>query len=200
MSIKNIIVSAFAVAAFSSLAMAQPGQTGRQPGDGDRMGRPGGANMERGRRDRKPRMTGRGMMLRGGERRGMRMMNFSRLNLTDAQKQRIQSIQNSARSSMEANQPQRQEMGNLMRLQREGLLTTEQGTRLNAMQVQMQTQMRTNAERMQTEILAVLTADQRVLLEQGRQGRGANRRMMPGQPRRPGAPNQGTTPPPPNEN
>lgn len=151
MSIKNIIVSAFAVAAFSSVAMAQSGQPGQPPKDS--MGKPGSERMDRGRRSNR----GRGMR-RGG------MMNFDRLNLTDAQKQRIQAIQASAKNSREANKAQFEEMGNLMRLKREGLLTTEQGTRLTALQAQTQTQMKANMDKMQADILSVLTSDQKTRL------------------------------------
>lgn len=128
--------------------------------------------MERGRRDE----MGRPEMTRGG------MMNFDKLNLTDAQKQSIQTIQSNARSSREANQAQFQEMGNLMRLKHDGLLTTEQGTRLNALQVQMQTRMRADMEKMRSDILAILTADQKTLLEQNGKDREGGRRMRRGMP------------------
>lgn len=198
MSIKNIIISGFAVAAFGTVAMAQTGQPNQAPKGP--MGRPGAEKMERGPRgggERGPGMMGRGMgMRRGG-------MNFERLNLTDAQKQRIQAIQASAKNSREANKAQFEELGNLMRLKREGLLTNEQGTRLTALQVQMQTQMKAGMEKMQADIMAVLTPDQKTLLEQSRmQGPGGERgRMRGGQrPGQPPMPNGAGAPPPPPTN
>lgn len=177
MSIKNIIISGFAVAAFGTAAMAQTGQPNQAPNGA--MERPGTGKMERGPRGNGG--PGRGKMGGGmGMRRGG-MMNFERLNLTDAQKQRIQAIQASAKNSREANKTQFEEFGNLMRLKREGLLTSEQGTRLNALQVQMQTQMKANMDKMQADILAVLTPDQRTLLEQSRNQRmGGDRDGMRG--------------------
>ncbi|MGI8555467.1 MAG: Spy/CpxP family protein refolding chaperone, partial [Pyrinomonadaceae bacterium] len=173
MSIKNIFLTISAVVAFGSFAMAQggvPNQSAREGG----MKRPGGERM-RGEH-------GRGIHGRGGEMRG-EMMDFGKLNLTDAQKQKIQAIQESAKNSREANKSQFEEFGNLMRLKREGLLTTEQGTRLNALQVQMQTQMRANMEKIHNDILAVLTPDQKTLLEQDRNREGGRekRGIMPGQ-------------------
>lgn len=198
MSIKNIIISGFAVAAFGTAAMAQTGQP-NQPPQGP-MGRPGAEKMEK--RPRGEGGPGRGMMGRGmGMRRGG--MNFERLNLTDAQKQRIQAIQASAKNSREANKTQFEEFGNLMRLKREGLLTSEQGTRLNALQVQMQTQMKASMDKTQADILAVLTPDQKTLLEQTRmQGPGGERgRMRGGQrPGQPPMPNGAGAPPPPTNN
>ncbi|MGI8467558.1 MAG: Spy/CpxP family protein refolding chaperone [Pyrinomonadaceae bacterium] len=192
MSIKNILLTVSAVAAFGSFAMAQGSQPNQPPRDGGGMKRYGGEKMDKGRR-------GAEMRGRGG------MMDFNKLNLTDAQKQRIQAIQESARNSGEANKSQFEEMGNLMRLKREGLLTTEQGTRLNALQVQMQTQMRTNMEKMHNDILAVLTADQKTLMEQMGKDREGGRGMRGGMPgmRRTGGqimPGSAGTPTPPTNN
>lgn len=195
MSIKNIIISGFAVAAFGAVAMAQTGQPNQAPKGA--MERPGAGKMDRGGRGDRP---GRGMMGRGmGMRRGG-MMNFERLNLTDAQKQRIQAIQASAKNSREANKTQFEEFGNLMRLKREGLLTSEQGTRLTALQVQMQTQMKANMDKMQADILAVLTPDQRTLLEQSRNQRPGGDRMRGPRAGQTPMPNGGAPPPPPSNN
>ena len=175
MSIKKIFLTGFAVAAFSSLAMAQDAQPNQTPKDG--MRRNGSQRMEGRRGGFRNEMRGHGMMR--GE---MGMMDFNKLNLTDAQKQRIQAIQESAKNSREANKTQFEEFGNLIRLKHEGLLTAEQGTRLNALQVQMQTQMRTNMEKLHNDILAVLTPDQKTLLEQdkNREGGRGMRDRMPG--------------------
>lgn len=192
MSIKNVLLTGLAVAAFSSFAMAQQGgQPGQAPKEG--MKRSGG--MQRG---------GRGGF-GGGERRGPGMMgggmSFEKLNLTDAQKQRIQAIQESASTTREANKTQFEEFGKLLRLKREGLLTTDQGTRLNALQVQMQAKMRTDMEKMHNDILAVLTPDQKTLLEQGRGGMGGGRGEGRGPGGRggqggPGGPGRGAQAPP----
>src|SRR5687768_1269046 len=135
MSFKNIIGSVLAVAAFGSFAMAQGGQPNQPPKDG-RGDRRGGEMRARG-------FGGEGVrMMRPGR------MDFNRLNLTDAQKQRIQSLHENQRRSWETNKAQFEEMGKLMRLKREGLLTTEQGTRLTALQAQM----KTNSDRMQADL------------------------------------------------
>jgi Spy/CpxP family protein refolding chaperone len=121
-------------------------------------------------------------------------MNFERLNLTDAQKQRIQTIMETNRRNMETARAQREEMVRLMQLKQQGLLTTEQGTRLTSLQAQMQT----NAERSRNEILSVLTPEQKTLFDQMRND-GGNRRMRmmrdrmpmrrgPGGPMGPGRP------------
>jgi Spy/CpxP family protein refolding chaperone len=164
MSIKNIVFSVLAVAAFSSFSFAQGGQPNQpsRPNQPNQPPREGFGRMER-------RDFGRGFgMRRPG------MMNFDRLNLTDAQKQRIQTILETNRRNMEATQTQREEMARLMMLKHQGLLTTEQGTRLTSLQAQMQT----NAERARNEILAVLTPEQRTLFDQMRNDRGGQRRMM----------------------
>lgn len=200
MAIKNIIISAFAVAAFSSIAMAQTEQP-NQPSE-KVMRKPGVQRMEKGKRTNRRQGMGMRRGMRGGAmgmRRGsMRMMNFDRLNLTDAQKQRIQAIQASSRGSREANKSQFEEMGNLMRLKREGLLTSEQGTRLTALQAQMQTQMKANMEKMQADILSVLTPDQKTLLNQMRNQRSGGRGMRGGmmRPGQPGMKNEGIAPAP----
>lgn len=177
MSIKNIFLTISAVAAFGSFAMAQDGVPNQSAREGGTK-RPGGERM----RDEHGRGMHRPGEMRGDEMRG-EMMDFGKLNLTDAQKQKIQAIQESAKNSREANKSQFEEFGNLMRLKREGLLTTEQGTRLNALQVQMQTQMRANMEKIHNDILAVLTPDQKTLLEQDRNREGGRekRGIMPGQ-------------------
>src|SRR5215212_1544714 len=107
MSIRNIIVSILAVAAFSSFTLAQGSQP-RQPQPG---GGSGGQGMGRGegRGDGERRMGdggGFGMRRPGG-------IDFNRLNLTDAQKQRIQALQEGTKKSWETNQAQFQEMGRL---------------------------------------------------------------------------------------
>src|SRR5438552_2693468 len=122
MSIKNIIVSICAIVALSSFATAQGGQPNQKPQDGGQkregMGGRGG-------------MMGRGEGMGGSAGMGMRgpgMMDFGKLNLTDDQKQKIQAIQESAKTARDANKTQFEEMGKLQQLKREGLLTAQQGT------------------------------------------------------------------------
>lgn len=168
MSIKNIIFSVLAVAAFSSFSFAQGGQPNQpnRPNQPNQPPREGLRRMERHDFGRDFRMRRPGMM-RGG-------MNFERLNLTDAQKQRIQTIMETNRKNMEAARAQHEEIGRLMQLKSQGLLTTEQGTRLTSLQAQMQA----NGERARNEILSVLTPEQKTLFEQMRNERGGQRRMM----------------------
>ena len=167
MSIKNIIVSISAIVVFSSFAMAQTGQPAPKPQDGgQKRGEMGGG---RGEGMGGPRMGGPGMGMRGQGGPGMGghgMMDFNRLNLTDDQKQKIQALQTSHKTMMEANKTQMEEMGKLSQLKREGLLTSVQGTRLTALEAQMQTQMKTTMEKMQNDVLAILTPEQKVLVEQ----------------------------------
>lgn len=164
MSIKHILFSILSVAAFSTLALAQGGQPNQpnQPRP-DRMGMMRGGGEGMGRR-------GPGMM----GMRGHGMVDFSRLNLTDAQKQRIQTILESNQKTAQTNQAQFQEMGKLMMLKRQGLLTTEQGTRLTAMEAQMTT----NRDKFRNDILAVLTAEQKTLFDQMQNERGGRMRGM----------------------
>ena len=134
---------------------------------------------------------------------GHGMMDFNRLNLTDDQKQKIQALQTSHKTMMEANKTQMEEMGKLSQLKREGLLTSAQGTRLTALEAQMQTQMKTTMEKMQNDVLAILTPEQKVLVEQMKKQREDGMKGMrnggPQQRRGPGgqgAPNgQPKTPP-----
>lgn len=192
MNIKNLLATFMTIVFAGSIAMAQnnPPRQPNQGPDGMKrgMGRDGG-DRNRMRGDRMP----------GG--RGMRGMDFNRLNLNDSQKQRIQTLMDNNRKSFEANKTQFEEMGNLMRLKREGLLTTEQGNRLTTLEAQMTA----NREKMRNDILAVLTPEQKTLYEQmGNQPRGDRGGMM--RMRAPGGPGQGrpapmspNAPPPPNQ-
>lgn len=161
MSFKKMFLSALVVAAFSTFALAQGGQPNQMRKDGDGMKRGGERKMG---------------MMRGGMRmhRGGGMGDFSRLNLTDAQKVRVQSLMESSRKSMESMQAQREEMGKLMMLKRQGLLTTEQGTRLTSLEAQM----KTTHERMQNDLLAILTPEQKTLFDQMKNERGGQMRGM----------------------
>lgn len=123
-------------------------------------------------------------------------MDFARLNLTDAQKVRVQAVMDNYDRTRQASQAQFEEMGRLMRLRREGLLTSEQGTRLTSLEAQMTT----NAERVRSELLAILTPEQRTVYEQMRNDRGDGGRRGRGDGMMRGAPGRmnGTLPMPQN--
>lgn len=186
MSIKHIVFSLFAVTAFSSFAMAQGG--GRQPNQPNQPNQPRrDGDFRRGGGDK--RELRRSFVHRGPGMMGPGRIDFNRLNLTDAQKQRIQTLLENNRKTHEANQAQREEMGRLMQFKRQGLLTTEQGTRLTALEAQM----KTNADKMQSDLMAVFTPEQKTLVEQmrsqwgGGEGRGGRMRLRMQGPRGPGA-------------
>lgn len=202
MSIKNIFLSILAITVFGSFAFAQGGGRSNQPNQPNQPQRDSFGR--RNDSDGRGRFDNRGFgMMRGGM---PGMIDFNRLNLTDAQKQRIQSLLESNRQSAQNNQAQFQEMGRLMMLKRQGLLTTEQGTRLTLLEAQMTS----NRDRMRSDLLAILTPEQRTVFEQmqnerrGGPGGDGMRRMRertfqrrgPGGPARSGAPLGGGTPPP----
>jgi Spy/CpxP family protein refolding chaperone len=174
MSIKNFVALILTFFAFSSLATAQSG--GGQPnqpptprGGLDRRGDGGSGRGGFGDRQR-----GGEMMRQRRMHTGSGMNDFSRLNLTDAQKQRIQTILETNRRTAETSQAQFEEMRRLMQLRGQGLLTTEQGTRLTSLEAQMTG----NRDRMRNDILGVLTAEQRTLFEQMQNQRGGGVRGM----------------------
>jgi Spy/CpxP family protein refolding chaperone len=201
MSLKNIVLSILVLAAFSTFAMAQGGtQPPNQPNQLPRERGFGRGGREFGRE---------GFGERGPGMRRPNRIDFNRLNLTDAQKVRIQTLLENNRKSAETNKAQFEEMGRLRGLKREGLLTTEQGTRLTTLEAQM----KTNGDRMRNDLLAIFTPEQKVLVEQmqnERGGRGEMRRGMqmrrerggqngPGRRGRPmGGGNQPPQPPPTN--
>jgi Spy/CpxP family protein refolding chaperone len=179
MSIRNFFVLILTICAFSSLALAQGGQP-NQPNQPNQSPRDGF-----GRRGDGSGRGGRGFG-DGQQRRGIEMMqqrrmhigggmnDFRRLNLTDTQKQRIQTVLENNRRTAETSQAQFEEMRRLMQLRHQGLLTTEQGTRLTSLEAQMSG----NRDRMRNEILAVLTAEQKTLFEQMQNQRGPGMRGM----------------------
>ena len=87
------------------------------------------------------------------------MREFSRLNLTDAQKAQIKSLNESNRA---ANQGTFQEMRGLMMKKRDGSITADEQTRLETLR----SQSKASAEQTHNTILALLTAEQRVQLDQ----------------------------------
>ena len=153
MSLKRKVISAiisiFAVVSFTTFVAAQNNSTNTQEQDS--------ANQQQ-RRERRERRGGGKRNGFGKERRGGGMMRgLERLNLTDAQKQQIRTI-------MEANRPDRnsfEEVRGLMEAKRNGTITAEQTEKLKAFH-EAQKQKR---EEVKTQILAVLTDEQRAEYE-----------------------------------
>ncbi len=156
------LVLAAAVAFFSSasavIAQDKPAAP-QKPGDG------------KPRAERKIDEFGRGMGRRGfGMRRGMGMRGFGRpmmmargLGLTEAQKAQIRSIR-------EANRPSealREEIRSLVEARRSGSMTEAQRTRVT----QLKQEARARRENIRSQILAILTPEQRAVLERRREER-----------------------------
>jgi len=115
----------------------------------------------------------------GGHRQGMARRALRRLNLTDAQRGQLRDIEARYGQSFKA---QHQELRQLMEVRRAGgTLTAEQQQRAE----QLRTEARANGDRMHTEILALLTNEQRDQLKQMREegeARRKERREKRGQP------------------
>ncbi len=158
MSLKQKLIStvtlAFAIAAFTTFAAAQDTTTqtsdsanAPQKSERGRFGRHGGEGKfgKEGRGDR------------GGDR--MMMREFSRLNLTDAQKSQIKSLTEANRA---ANQGTFQELRGLRMKKRDGSITADEQARLKTLK----SQFKASAEQTQNSVLALLTAEQRTQLDQ----------------------------------
>jgi Spy/CpxP family protein refolding chaperone len=128
-----------------------------------------------GRRGREGRMGKMGRMGERGERgggrgHGMARRALRRLNLTDAQRGQLREIEARYGQSFKT---QHQELRQLMEVRRSGgTLTPEQQQRAQ----QLRTEARANGERMHTEILALLTNEQRDQLKRMREEGQARRR------------------------
>lgn len=131
-----------------------------------------GAPQVEGKGHRMGRMHGGGMG-RGGMRKHREgMMAFGQLNLTDAQKERMRSIHQTAMQSM---QPKREELRQIMMTKRQGgQLTTQQETRAK----QLHEELREARRRTHEEALSVLTTEQRAQLDKMKQERKARRGEM----------------------
>ena len=142
------IISAFAVVTFTGFASAQDTSADKQQNSTqkqEKRERRGGFG--RGDKMGKERGEGRGGMMRG----------FRELNLTDAQKQQIHTI-------MEANKPDKssfESLRPLMEAKRNGTITAEQQQQLEAFKAQR----KQNGEKVRSQILAILTSEQRAQLE-----------------------------------
>ena len=157
MSLKRNFIStvtlAFAIAAFTTFASAQ--NTTTQPQDSaDKQQR-----NERGEFGKRGggRRFGREGHGRGGDK--MMMREFSRLNLTDAQKAQIKSLTEASRA---ANQGTFQELRGLMMKKRDGSITADEQARLETLREQS----KMSAEQTNSSIMSLLTAEQRAQLDQ----------------------------------
>lgn len=156
MSLKQKLISTvtlvFAVAAFTTFASAQ-NTTTQTPNSTDKQQK--NVRGEFGKREGGRRFGKEGH----GRSDEMGMREFSQLNLTDAQKTQIKSLTEANRA---ANQGTYQELRGLMMKKRDGSITADEQTRLETLK----TQMKASAEQTNNSILALLTAEQRVQLDQ----------------------------------
>lgn len=175
MSFKHKLISAFtlflAFVSFSTFAAAQdtsvkPEDSMQRPEKGERrgFGKRGGGGF--GKRD--------GVM--AGEKRGDKgmMRGLRGLNLTDAQREQTRGIVKKYKTSTET---QREEIRGLMMKRRDGIITADEQARFK----ELRTQTKTSTEQMNTEILNLLTAEQRTQLDQlkeERRKKGEERRQM----------------------
>lgn len=148
MSLKKKILtgvcSAFAVVALGTFTMAQETPNTQQD------------NVQKSER-KMGKFGKRGFGKRGGK---MGMHGLRALNLTDAQKEQIRALRQAKRS--EFNQSQRDEMRSIMEAKRSGTITAEQEARLKAFKEER----RAEAMKMHEQIMAILTPEQKVQLEQ----------------------------------
>ncbi|HEY0428958.1 MAG TPA: Spy/CpxP family protein refolding chaperone [Pyrinomonadaceae bacterium] len=137
------IVSAFAVVTFTTFVSAQDTSADKSQQD---------STQKQERRERRG-----GFGNREGGRRGGMMRGFEKLNLTDAQKEQIHTI-------LEANKPDKssfEAIRPLMEAKRNGTITAEQETQLKAFREQQ----KQKGEQVRSQILAILTTEQKAQLE-----------------------------------
>ena len=110
------------------------------------------------------------MMMR---RRAMRgeMRGFRQLNLTDQQRQQMRSI---VQAQGQGSQAQRQEMRQLMEKRRAGTLTAQDETRAK----ELRQQLRQSRQGVRTQMMNVLTADQKAKMEEMIKTRRANHEKL----------------------
>ena len=121
------------------------------------------ATPQRGAQMRRRMMRRRAM---GGEMRG-----FRQLNLTDQQKQQMRSIRQAQGQGAQA---QRQEMRKLMEKRRAGTLTAQDETRAK----ELRQQLMQSRQGVRTQMMNVLTADQKAKMEEMMKARRANREKL----------------------
>ena len=146
----SVITLAFAIVTLTTFVAAQ--NTDRQTEKAEK----------RGKLDRKG-FGERGM--RGEKRGGFGMREFSRLNLTDAQKEQIRGIMESAKA---INEPLHLELRGFKEKRRGGTeLTEADKARLG----ELRERMKQSSEQTRNTVLSILTVEQRSQLEQSRQER-----------------------------
>jgi len=118
------------------------------------------------RRAQMRRMIMRRRAMRGGMLRG-----FRELNLTDQQKQQLRSIRHTQGQGAQA---QRQEMRQLMEKRRAGTLTAQDETRAK----ELRQQLMQSRQGVRTQMMNVLTADQKAKLEEMIKTRRANHEKL----------------------
>jgi len=156
MSFKRKLISAatsaLALVAFATFVSAQDTNTNKED---DSMQRQEMRERRGGRRG----YGDKGM--RGGKHDGEKMMmrGLGRLNLSDAQKAQVQTISENFKAST---QTQREEMRNLGMKKRDGVITADEQARFK----ELRAQLKAAGEQMHNSILAVLTAEQKIQLNQ----------------------------------
>ncbi|MGI8786652.1 MAG: Spy/CpxP family protein refolding chaperone [Pyrinomonadaceae bacterium] len=126
----------------------------------------------------------------GGEHHGgdkMMMRSLERLNLSGAQKEQTRGIFENLKNSTA---PQREELGGLMMKKRDGVITADEEARAK----ELKKQMRVSGEQMHSQILAVLTPEQKTQLDQMQQE--MKQKMMERRQNRQNNQQNQTTPPP----
>lgn len=162
MSLKQKLFSGltlvFAIVAFTTFVSAQDSSTNQQDST-QKQERRGGRGW--GKHDG---IGKEGKMGRhhGGDK--MMMRGLGQLNLTDVQKQQIQTLHENLKTST---QSQREEMRNLAMKKRDGVITEQETARLK----ELKTQLRASGEQVHNSVLAILTPDQRAQLDQMREER-----------------------------
>ena len=145
------IVSAFAVVSFTTFAAAQDSSSSSDSQNSTQ------------KQERRERRNGWGKRNGGGKfgkgmRRGFGMRGLRQLNLTDAQKEQVRSI-------MQANRPDKAQfeaIRPLIEAKRNGTITEDQKAQLKAFRQER----KQKGEQIRSQILNVLTAEQRTQLEQ----------------------------------
>jgi len=125
-------------------------------------------------RQRDPQMR---RMMRRRNMRGGRARGFRELNLTDQQRQQMRSI---AQTQLQSTQAQRQELRQLMQKRRAGTLAPQDETRAR----ELRQQLMQSRQGGRTQMLTVLTPEQKTQLEQTIKTRRENRgKLRPGKQR-----------------
>jgi Spy/CpxP family protein refolding chaperone len=87
---------------------------------------------------------------------------LAKLNLTDAQKEQLSALRNSAKEKFA---PQREELRTLAQKKRQGTITADEQAKIDALKQQL----KTSGQQMREQISAILTTEQKQQLEQMKQ-------------------------------